>query len=158
MASFRQRLAEGAVRDFPAVRRDYEWYRLLLEARVFSGGCVMEERVDGGPPAAAGDRFVDLASDSVLRRLSALMLGIYEPFCALPAAERQVLALRFWQGMEADDVAAALMFSSRTVYRITARALERLYRPVSSVLPLLEDWRAGALRGSLYRCGGGFPR
>ena len=74
------------------------------------------------------------------------MLGIYEPYCELPADERRILALRYWQKMEVPDVAAELMFSERSVYRHISRALSRLYRPVLEVQPLLEDWRMGALK------------
>lgn len=72
--------------------------------------------------------------------------GIYEPYCKLPADERRILALRYWQKMEVPDVAAELMFSESTVYRHISRALSRLYRPVLEVQPLLEDWRMGALK------------
>lgn len=146
MASYRHRIAEGAVKDFPAIKRDYDGYRLMLDAKALAGGCLYGERVDGGSASCAADRYLDRYDDSVLRRLSALMLGIYEPYCELPADERRILALRYWQKMEVPDVAAELMFSESTVYRHISRALSRLYRPVLEVQPLLEDWRMGALK------------
>ena len=146
VASYRHRIAEGAVRDFPAIKRDYDGYRLMLDARALAGGCIYSERVDGGADVCAAERYLDRYDDPVMRRLSALMLGIYEPFCALSAEERRVLALRYWQKLEVADVAAELMFSERSVYRHINRALGKLYRPVLDVQPLLEDWRAGALK------------
>ena len=80
------------------------------------------------------------------RQIQELVYGIYEPYCKLPADERRILALRYWQKMEVPDVAAELMFSESTVYRHISRALSRLYRPVLEVQPLLEDWRMGALK------------
>lgn len=146
MASYRQRIAEGAVKDFPAIKRDYDGYKLMLDARALAGGCLYGERVDGGGAACAADRYLDRYDDSVLRRLSALMLGIYEPYCTLPDEERRILALRYWRKMEVADVAAELRFSERSVYRHISQALNRLYRPVLEVQPLLEDWRMGALK------------
>ena len=134
MASYRHRIAEGAVKDFPAIKRDYDGYRLMLDARALAGA------------ACAGDKYLDRYDDPVMRRLSALMLGIYEPFCALSPEERRVLALRYWRKLEVPDVAAELMFSNSTVYRHISRALGKLYRPVLDVQPLLEDWRMGALK------------
>ncbi|WP_158095898.1 sigma factor-like helix-turn-helix DNA-binding protein [Cloacibacillus sp. An23] len=146
MASYRQRIAEGAVRDFPAIKRDYDGYKLMLDAKALAGGCLYGERVDGGGVTSAADRYLERYDDSVLRRLSALMLGIYEPYCKLPDEERRILALRYWRKMEVADVAAELRFSERSVYRHISQALNRLYRPVLEVQPLLEDWRTGALK------------
>ncbi len=146
MASYRHRIAEGAVMDFPAIKRDYDGYKLMLDARALAGGCIYDERVDGGGASCAGDRYLDRYDDPVMRSLSALVFGIYEPYCALSADERRVLALRYWRKMEVPDVAAELMFSERSVYRHISRALNRLYRPVLDVQPLLEDWRMGALK------------
>ena len=112
MASYRHRIAEGAVKDlgavkdFPAIKRDYDGYRLMLDARALAGGCMYGERVDGGGASCAGDKYLDRYDDPVMRRLSALMLGIYEPFCALSPEERRVLALRYWRKLEVPDVAA----------------------------------------------------
>ena len=139
MASYRHRIAEGAVKDFPAIKRDYDGYRLMLDARALAGGCLYGERVDGGGASCAGDRYLDRYDDPIMRRLS-------EPFCALSPEERRVLALRYWRKLEVADVAAELMFSERSVYRHISRALSRLYRPVLEVQPLLEDWRMGALK------------
>ena len=133
MASYRHRIAEGAVKDFPAIKRDYDGYRLMLD-------------VDGGGASCSGDKYLDRYDDPIMRRLSVLMLGIYEPFCALSPEERRVLALRYWRKLEVADVAAELMFSERSVYRHISRALGKLYRPVLDVQPLLEDWRMGALK------------
>lgn len=146
MASYRQRITEGAVRDFPAIKRDYDGYRLMLEAKALAGGCIYDERVDGGADGCAAERYLDRYDDPVMRRLSALMRGIYEPFCALSPDERRVLALRFWRKLDVADVAAELKFSERNIYRHISRALGKLYRPVLDVQPLLEDWRAGALK------------
>ena len=146
VASYRHRIAEGAVKDFPAIKRDYDGYRLMLDARALAGGCIYGERVDGGGAACAVDKYLDRYDDPIMRRLSALMLGIYEPFCALSPEERRVLALRYWRKLEVADVAAELMFSNSTVYRHINRALGKLYRPVLDVQPLLEDWRMGALK------------
>ena len=146
MASYRHRIAEGAVKDFPAIKRDYDGYRLMLDAKALAGGCLYGERVDGGEEVYAGDRYLGRYDDPVMRSLWELVYGIYEPYCKLPEEERRILALRYWQKMEVPDVAAELMFSNSTVYRHISRALGKLYRPVLDVQPLLEDWRMGALK------------
>ena len=71
MASYRHRIAEGAVKDFPAIKRDYDGYRLMLDARALAGGCIYGERVDGGGASCAGDKYLDRYDDPVMRRLSA---------------------------------------------------------------------------------------
>ena len=95
MASYRHRIAEGAVKDFPAIKRDYDGYRLMLDARALAGGCIYGERVDGGGASCAGDKYLDRYDDPVMRRLSALMLGIYEPFCALSPECEKILEAAF---------------------------------------------------------------
>ena len=146
MASYKHRAAEGAVRDFPAIKRDYDGYKLMVEARALSFGCVYDERVDGGGFGSAGDRYLERYDDPVLRRLAALLRGIYEPFCELPEDERRILALRYWRKMEVAEIADELKFSESTVYRYISRALRRLYRPLLRIQPLLEDWRCGAIK------------
>ena len=37
VASYRHRIAEGAVKDFPAIKRDYDGYRLMLDASYQAG-------------------------------------------------------------------------------------------------------------------------
>lgn len=148
MGSYKHRMAEGAVRDFPAIRKDYDGYRLMLDARALAaGGCLFDERVDGGcGGVGAGDRYLNRYDDPVLRKLQALVDGIYLAFNGLTSAERRVLALRFWQEMEVSEVARELMFSESSVYRHINRALFCLYRPILNVAPLLEEWRGGRLK------------
>ena len=82
----------------------------------------------------------------LMRDLKALLDGIYGPFSRLSAEERSVLALRYWRKLDVAAVARELTFSERNVYRVTSRALGRLYRPVLEVQGLLEDWRVGRLK------------
>ncbi|WP_288333385.1 sigma factor-like helix-turn-helix DNA-binding protein [Cloacibacillus porcorum] len=146
MSSYKHRMAEGAMRDFPAIKRDYEGYKLMLDARALAGGCIYDERVDGGGVLTSGDRYLERYNDPVMRDLKALLDGIYGPFSRLSAEERSVLALRYWRKLDVAAVARELTFSERNVYRVTSRALGRLYRPVLEVQGLLEDWRVGRLK------------
>ena len=148
MGNYRNRLAEAAIRDFPAIKRDYESYKLMLEARALAGaGCVFDEHVDGGGAASnAGDRYMDRFNDPVLLKLQLLFEGIYFAFNGLTSTERRVVALRFWQKMEVFEVARELGFSERSLYRQVGKILTTLYRPILDLQPLLEDWRAGALK------------
>ena len=56
VASYRHRIAEGAVKDFPAIKRDYDGYKLMLDAKALAGGCLYGERVDGGSAFSAAER------------------------------------------------------------------------------------------------------
>lgn len=144
--SYRRRMAEAALKDFPAIKKDHDSYKLMLDARALAGGCLLDEPPGGPGGLAAGDRWVERYDDPVFRKLSALLTGIYDPFCGLPPAQRRVLVLRYWQKMEITEIAQELLFSERSIFRIVARALEDLYAPLLAVQPLLEEWRAGRLK------------
>lgn len=147
MASYKHRMAEGAIKDFPAIKKDYDSYKLMLDARAMAGGCMYDERVDGGGSSdGAADRYLDRYNDPVLRKLQALVEGIYTAYGGLPPAERRVVALRYWQNLDVPDVARELRFSESNVYRYICSALGYLYRQVLNVQPLLEDWRTGRLK------------
>ncbi|WP_281679791.1 sigma factor-like helix-turn-helix DNA-binding protein [Synergistes jonesii] len=149
MATYRHRMVEGAIKDFPAIKKDYDGYKLMLGAQAMSCGCLWDEPVDGGGAVAAGDRYLERYNDPVMRKLSSLMSGIYEPYCGLEGQERRILALRYWRNMEVSDIARELGFTERHVYRLLNSALSRLYRPLLSVQSLLEDWRTGCLHERL---------
>ncbi|WP_352401582.1 sigma-70 region 4 domain-containing protein [Synergistes jonesii] len=146
MATYRHRMVEGAIKDFPAIKKDYDGYKLMLDARAMYCGCLWDESVDGGGTVTAGDRYLERYDDPVMRKLKSLMSGIYEPYCELEEKERRILALRYWQNMEVSDIARELGFSESNVYRYIGGALRRLYCSLLSVQPLLEDWRAGKLK------------
>lgn len=148
MSSYKHRMAEGAIKDFPKIKKDYDSYKLMLDARALAGGgCIFDERVDGGGVSdSAGDRYMDRYNDPVLRKLQALADSIYTAYYELPPAERRVIALRYWQNLDVPDVAHELMFSESNVYRYIRSALSYLYRQILSVQPLLEDWRTGGLK------------
>ena len=44
----------------------------------------------------------------------------------LPAKEREVILLHYWQEMDADEIASALSINRATVYRRLERARQRL--------------------------------
>ena len=146
MATYRHRMVEGAIKDFPAIKKDYDGYKLMLDAKALSCGCLWDEPVDGGGAVAAGDRYLERYNDPVMRKLKSLMSGIYEPYCELGGLERRVLALRYWRNMEVSEISRELGFTERHVYRLLNSALYRLYRPLLSVQSLLEDWRTGRLK------------
>ena len=148
MANYKHRMAEAAIKDFPAIKKDYDSYKLMLDARALAGGgCVFDERVDGGGASdSVGDRYLDRYNDPVLRNLHALVEGIYLAFNGLTSTERRIVALRYWRNMEVPTIAHELRFSESNVYRVTNRALCCLYRPVLNVQQLLEDWRVGKLK------------
>lgn len=143
--SYRHRMAEAAIRDLPAIKKDYDSYRLMLDARALAGGCLLDEP-PGAPGLAAGDRYLDRYDDPVLRKLFALLEGIYEPYSGLAESERRVLALRCWQNMDVPEIAPELGFTERHTYRLLDSAFSRLYQPLLSVQPLLEEWRCGHLK------------
>ncbi len=148
MSSYKHRMAEGALRDFPSIKKDYDSYKLMLDAQALAGGgCMYDERVDGGGASGgAAERYIERYNDPVLRKLQALVECIYLAFNGLTAAERRIVALRYWRDMEVPAIAHELTFSERHVYRAIDRALFCLYRPVLEVQPLLEDWRRGSLQ------------
>lgn len=146
MATYRHRMVEGAIKDFPAIKKDYDGYKLMLDAKALSCGCLWDEPVDGGGAVTAGDRYLERYNDPVMRKLKSLMSGIYEPYCELEGQERRILALRYWRNMEVSEISRELGFSESNVYRCISGALRRLYRPLLSVQSLLEDWRAGKLK------------
>lgn len=148
MSSYKHRMAEGAIKDFPKIKKDYDSYKLMLDARALAGdGRIFDERVDcGGASDSAGDRYMDRYNDPLLRKLQALVEGIYLAFNGLTSTERRVIALRYWQNMEVPSIARELTFSERHVYRAINGALCCLYRSVLEVQPLLEDWRVGRLK------------
>lgn len=148
MSSYKHRMAEGAIKDFPKIKKDYDSYKLMLDARALAGGgCVFDERVDGGGASdGAAERYLNRYDDPVLRKLRALADGIYTAYCDLPSAERRVVALRYWQDLDVPEVARELKFSESNVYRYIRSALSYLYRQVLNVQPLLEDWKAGRLK------------
>ena len=148
MSSYKHRMAEGALRDFPAIKKDYDSYKLMLDAQALAGGgCMYDERVaGGGASGGAAERYLERYNDPVLRKLQALADSIYTAYYELPPAERRVIALRYWQNLDVPDVAHELMFSESNVYRYIRSALSYLYRQILSVQPLLEDWRAGRLK------------
>lgn len=148
MSSYKHRMAEGAIKDFPRIKKDYDSYKLMLDAQALAGGgCIFDERVDGGGSSdGAAERYLERYNDPVLRKLQALADGIYTAYDELPPAERRVVALRYWQNLDVPDVARELMFSESNVYRYIRSALGYLYRQVLNVQPLLEDWRTGRLK------------
>ena len=143
--SYRHRMAEGAIRDLPAIKRDVDSLKLALDAQAMAGGCLLDEPA-GGPGRSAQDRYLDRYNNRLLNMLVALLNGIYAPYCQLPAPERRVLALRYWQKLEIGEVARELGFTERHVYRLLGSALDRLFKPLLPVQPLLEEWRTGALK------------
>lgn len=152
MASYKHRMAEEAVKDLPKIKKDYDSYKLMLDARAMAGGCMYDERVDGGGASGDGaaDRYLDRYNDPVLRKLQALVEGIYLAFNGLTSMERRIVALRYWRNMEVPAIARELTFSERQVYRTIYSALFCLYRPILEVQPLLEDWRMGSLQGRVH--------
>ena len=143
--SYRRRMTEEAIRALPSVKKAYESYKLMLDARAMACGCLLDEPA-GGPGLAAGDRWLDRYNDPVLAKLASLLNGIYGPYRELPKSERRALALRYWQKMDVGEVAHELGFTERHVYRLLAGALDRLFKPLLPVQPLLEEWRTGALK------------
>ena len=143
--SYKRRMAEGAVRDLPAIKRDVDSLKLALDAQALAGGCLLDEP-SGGSGRPVQDRYLDRYDNKLLRKLVALLNGIYAPYCQLSAPERRVLALRYWQKMDVASVARELTFSESHVYRIQQKALDALYKPLLSVQPLLEEWRRGEMK------------
>lgn len=143
MASYKNRMAEAAIKDFPALRRDYVKLLEDIDLMSLAGACLYDERVTGGTGELKADRYIDRYNKASVVALKTIIEVIYDAYRSLNEEQRRSIALRYWRNMEITDIARELTFSERNIYRCINSALHNLYRPILSIQPMIDEWRAG---------------
>lgn len=144
MASYKNRLVEAAIRDFPALRRDYVRLIADIDLMAIAGNCMYDERVTGGPGMMKADKYIERYDRASVVALKTIIEAIYDAYRNLSEEQRRAIALRYWRNMEICDIAHELTFSERNVYRCIDRALHHLYSPILNIQPMIDEWRAGS--------------
>ena len=146
MASYKHRMVEEALNDLPRINMEYQSMKSLLDLKALAGGCMYDERVDGGSGLSKADRYLDRYNNPSLAALKQLSEAIYGAYNELSSEQKRTVALRYWQKLNVCDIAMELKFSERSVYRCINSALYKLYKPILEIESLLEDWRIGAIK------------
>ena len=146
VASYRHRMVEAVLRDFPDINGDYQRYKQFLDLSALAGGVLLSERVDGGRQCSPADRYLDRYSDETFRALETIVNAVYEAFKGLNERQRRVVALMYWQRLDAEAISGEIKFSVRRVYQLRNEALNLLYRPFLEVQELVEEWRLGRVK------------
>ena len=133
MASYRHRMVEAVLKDFPDINGDYQRYKQFLDLSALAGGVLLSERVD---------RY----SDETFRALETIVNAVYEAFKGLNERQRRVVALMYWRRLDAEAISGEIKFSVRRVYQLRNEALNLLYRPFLEVQELVEEWRLGRVK------------
>lgn len=145
MATYRHRMVEAVLRDFPDIHGDYQKYKHFLDVTAAAGGMLLSERVDGGRRLSPADKYLDRYDDGRFRLLECLVTTIYEAYKSLDERQRRIVALMYWGRYDVETISNELKFSVRRVYQIRNEALNLLYRPFLEVQDKVEGWRAGRL-------------
>ena len=146
VASYRHRMVEAVLRDFPDINGDYQRYKQFLDLSALAGGVLLSERVDGGRQCSPADRYLDRYSDKTFRMLERIVTVVYEAFNGLNERQRRVVALMYWQRLDAEAISCEIKFSVRRVYQLRNEALNLLYRPFLEVQEQVEEWRLGRIK------------
>ena len=104
MASYRHRMVEAVLRDFPDINGDYQRYKQFLDFSALAGGVLLSERVDGSRQCSPADRYLDRYSDKTFRMLERIVTVVYEAFNGLNERQRRVVALMYWQRLDAEAI------------------------------------------------------
>ena len=140
VASYRHRMVEAVLKDFPDINGDYQRYKQFLDLSALAGG------VDGGRQCSPADRDLDRYSDKTFRMLERIVTVVYEAFNGLNERQRRVVALMYWQRLDAEAISCEIKFSVRRVYQLRNEALNLLYRPFLEVQEQVEEWRLGRIK------------
>ena len=146
MASYKHRMVEEAIKDLPRINMDYQSMKSILDLKALAGGCMYDERVDGGSGLSKADRYLDRYNNPSLAALKRLSEAIYGAYNELTKQQQRAVALRYWRHMDIIEVARELMFSESSVYRCINSALHGMYKSILEIQPLLEEWRIGRLK------------
>ena len=147
MDTYKQKMTEAALRDFPELNKEYKSYTHYLEILATAGACMCDEYIPSqGAKLYEQDKYIGFLEDPYYKALKTLNETIYSAYISLPNTERRIIALNCWRRCEVPQIASELKFSTSQTYRLKTQALIKLYKPLLPIAELIDDWRHAKLQ------------
>lgn len=144
MASYKNRLVEATLLDYPKIHRDMICYGHYLDSQALNSGD-SDLRVDGGRLVFGGDRYLERFNDPKYKALYTACDCIYNAVNSLAGVYKRIILSTYIAKKSASDVTSELGYSLRRYYQLRSEAFMTLYDPFIIIQPYIEAWREGKL-------------